>query len=176
MSDPERLKQWLDTAMDMERKGKDFYDKAMNEAGNDLARDVFRMLGEEEIVHMDRINRIYDAVKKEGTFTDTWKECVPKHDDLVSIFRDMAKKYGKEIPSTDSDVRALEMGIDFESQSVKFYRDRLGEAQSEQEKEFLEKMVKEEKSHHDAFADMKFYLSDPAGYFREMERGQLDGA
>lgn len=176
MSDPERLQQWLCTALEMERKGKDFYDKAQNDAAGDVARDIFRMLGEEEIVHMERINRIYDAVKKEGTFTEAWKECVPQHEDLVGIFREMAKKYGKDIPKAESDVKALEMGIDFESQSVKFYKDQIDKAESEQEKEFLQKMVKEEKEHHDAFADMKFYLSDPAGYFREMEKGGLDGA
>ncbi len=176
MSDTQRLKQWLETALEMERKGKDFYDKARSEAQNDLARDVFHMLGEEEIVHMERINRIYDSVKEEGVFTDSWKECLPQHEDLVSVFREMAAKYGKDIPQTESDVKALEMGIDFESQSVKFYKDQLNKAESEQEKDFLEKMVKEENSHHHAFADMKFYLSDPAGYFREMEKGQLDGA
>jgi hypothetical protein len=37
-------------------------------------------------------------------------------------------------------------------------------------------MVVEEKSHHKILEDAKLYLTDPSSWFREHEKGGLDGA
>ncbi|MBW2648656.1 MAG: hypothetical protein JRC53_02390 [Deltaproteobacteria bacterium] len=87
----------------------------------------------------------------------------------------MAKKHGSKIIADTSDLEALDTGIDFEMRSVEFYEEQLTKATNSLEQEFIKKMVTEERGHHAALTDMKFYLSDPAGWFREKERGGLDG-
>lgn len=59
---------------------------------------------------------------------------------------------------------------------VAFYQDHLSKAKDRVEREFIEQMVTEEKSHHAALSDMKLYLSDPAAWFVEQEHPGLDGA
>jgi len=67
--------------------------------------------------------------------------------------------------------KRLTREIDFEMRSVEFYEEQLPKATDSLEQEFIKKMIVEERGHHAALTDMKFYLSDPAGWFREKERG-----
>lgn len=171
-----RLESMLETALDMENKGKTFYDQAEKKAAPELGQRIFKMLGEEELVHIDRIKKIYESIKTNGVFPVDWQGLTPKHGNLARVFRDLALKHGREINAKTSDLEALAVGIDFEAESIKFYQDLGLKAQSEAEREFLARMVDEEKSHYTALKDMKFYFADPAGWFRETEKGGLDGA
>jgi len=68
------------------------------------------------------------------------------------------------------------VGIDFEMRAITFYQEHLEQATDPLEREFIEQLITEEKSHHTALSDMKLYLSDPAAWFGEQERLGLDGA
>jgi len=69
-----------------------------------------------------------------------------------------------------SDLEALDTGIDFEARSVEFYEKQLTKAINPPEQEFIRKMVTEERGHHAALTDMKFYLPiRPAGFVRRKE-------
>ena len=72
-------------------------------------------------------------------------------------------------------LEALDFGIELEVKSMRYYQDLIDRSQEPAEKEFLARLLEEEKGHHRALIDMKFYLQDPAGYFRETEKGGLDG-
>ena len=167
--------QMLSTALEMEEKGKKFYEKAIGTAKNELGRDIFRTLMEDEIIHMGRIRKIYASLSDNQAWSEEWKGLKVEHDDLGKLFRQMAKKHGTEITAETSDLEAIDVGIDFESQSIEFYEEQLAKAVDPLEQEFIKEMVAEERSHHAALTDMKLYLSDPAGWFREKEHGGLDG-
>ena len=171
----DRSLQMLSTALEMEEKGKNFYERAIRTAKNELGRDIFRTLMEDEIIHMDRIRKIYTSLSDNQAWSEEWKGLKVKHDNLGDLFRNMAKKHGAKITAETSDLEAIEVGIDFESRSVSFYEEQLTKATDPLEQEFIEEMVAEERSHHAALTDMKLYLSDPAGWFREKEHGGLDG-
>ncbi|MBE9569830.1 MAG: ferritin family protein [Proteobacteria bacterium] len=171
----DRSLRMLSTALDMEEKGKEFYEGAIETAKNEVGRDIFRTLMEDENIHMDRIRKIYASLSDNQAWSEEWKGLKVKHDDLGELFRQMAKKHGAEITADTSDLEALDIGIDFESRSVEFYEEQLTKAVDPLEQEFIRKMVTEERSHHAALTDMKLYLSDPAGWFREKEHGGLDG-
>lgn len=177
MSNPsERSLSMLGTALDMEEKGKAFYDKAMKQCTNDLGQEIFRKLKADEDVHVSRIKEIYDTLTKGGAWSESWKSHTMEHDDLKVFFRTLARKHGSSIKSETSDIEALEIGIDFESRAVTFYQSALKEAEDDLEEAFILHMIKEEKSHHAALADMKIYLENPEAWFQENERSLLDGA
>ena len=173
--DLERTMKMLSTALEMEEKGKAFYQRAVSTCKNDVGKEIFQTLMEDENVHMVRIRSIYETLSGKQAWSENWKELNVAHDDLGLIFENMAKKRGPEIDVDTSDLEALDTGIDFESRSVEFYEKQLTKATNPLEQEFIGKMVAEERGHHAALTDMKFYLSDPAGWFREKEHGSLDG-
>ena len=72
--------------------------------------------------------------------------------------------------------RIFNIGIDLEFRAISFYQQHVAKAVDPLEREFVDQMITEEKSHHAALSDMKLYFSDPAAWFGEHERHILDGA
>lgn len=165
----------LETAKEMERKGKAFYEKAIVACSNALGREIFTTLRDDEIIHLERIQRISESLAG-GAWNDDWVAAGEGHADLGPFFQDLARKAGSNIKAEASDLEALDVGIGFEQQSVTFYTQELARATAPLERQFLERMIAEEKGHFTVLTDMKFYLSNPAAYFAERERAGFDGA
>ncbi|MCG6537378.1 MAG: ferritin family protein [Syntrophales bacterium LBB04] len=167
--------QLLAIALTMEEKGQAFYDKAAANCQNELGRKIFARLAADELVHVERIQAIHKRLSRGLGFGDEWRTLTLKGDP-GKVFRDMAANCDPHLSAAASDLEALDLGIDFEKQSIKFYQDALAQTSSEPEKNFLEALVREEKGHHASLSDMKTYLADPAAWFQEKERSGLDGA
>jgi rubrerythrin len=176
MKDEDRAIRMLKVALEMEDRGKIFYDEAVAKCTSDVGRDIFRMLRDDELVHMDRIRTIYTSLEGGKGWTTEWKSLQFDHKDLGQLFRDMAQKHGKNIKADTSDMEAIEVGLDFEQKSIRFYEDQLKGAEQAAEREFIERMVGEERMHYFTLKDMKLYLTDPSAWFIEAERHGLDGA
>ncbi|MBN1882582.1 MAG: ferritin family protein [Deltaproteobacteria bacterium] len=172
----ERALTMLNKALDMERKGMAFYEDAIKTCSNQVGKEIFQMLKEEERVHMDRIMKIYAHLEQNEDWTSEWKVIKPDHGDLEEFFTELAKRHGTDITADTSDIEALDVGLDFEQNAVAFYREHLSDAVETLEREFIEEMVAEERSHYKILGDMKLYLTDPEIWFREQEHGGLDGA
>ncbi len=166
----------LSVALEMEKKGKSFYEKAVSECKNSLGKNIFTILKNDEIIHVKRIKTIYNEIEKSGNWSDAWKSHNPDHNQLSAMFRDIAARNGPDVQADAKDIEALDIGIKFEAAAVKFYEARLVMATDSIEKEFIKKMILEEKDHHRALTDMHLYLSNPASWFDEKQHSGLDGA
>ncbi len=176
MGDTNKTISLLKTALEMERKGKEFYDNAADACKTQLGREIFSMLAAEEEVHIERIKTIYNSLEERQQWTDEWLNVKKAHASIKNIFKELIARYKVHLKTDVSDIEALDVGIDLESKSVSFYEKEFEGASDEMEKKFAEKMVAEEKSHLSVLKDTKFYLMDPAAYFTEKERWSLDGA
>ena len=172
----DRLLTMLSVALEMETQGKDYYEKAAARAKNELGQKIFLMLRDDELVHLERIRKIYDALCEKHVWCDEFNSLPLPNPDLGRSFNELALKFGPRFIAKSDDLKALEVGIEAEAKSIIFYQDQLKKAIETSEKEFLTRMVGEEKGHHAALSDMKLYLSDPSSWFREREKGGLDGA
>lgn len=172
----DRSLQMLSKALEMEEKGKSFYETAISTCQNKLGREIFQMLMKDEGMHMDRIKNIYQALKAGEAWSEKWKSIKPDHKDLGILFKEMASAHGTDITAKTSDLEALDIGIDLEFRAISFYQQHLAKAVDPMEREFVDQMITEERSHHAALSDMKLYFSDPAAWFGEHERHILDGA
>jgi rubrerythrin len=172
----ERSQKMLATALEMETRGMEFYEKAMKTCTNRVGREIFTKLRDDEVVHQDRIRKIHASLREGQAWNDEWKKMPAEGRSLSPIFRELAKKEGSKIRGETSDIEALDIGITFETKSVEYYQDHLKGAEDPLEREFLEQMILEEKSHYDLLVDMKYYLTDPDNWFAEKERIHMDGA
>lgn len=171
----ERAIQMLTTALDMERKGKDFYEKTISTCQNELGRKIFSMLKKDEDIHVQRIMKIWEQLKGGHNWSSEWKELKVDHGDLAKVFRELAAAQSANLKPGAGDLEALEVGIDFEFRAVRYYEEQLPQASHELEKQFISHMIQEEKDHHQALSDMKFFLADPAAWFRQQEGTAFDG-
>jgi len=166
----------LNTALEMEEKGIAFYEEALSKCKNEVGREIYTMLRDDEKVHIERIMKIYSSMEEGIDWIDAWKDQQLSHGDLKELFVDLTKRHGKDFTADAGDIDALGVGVDFELTAVDFYLKHLDKASDPKELEFLELMVKEERSHFKILDDMRFYLTDPAAWFMEMEKSGLDGA
>lgn len=166
----------LSKALEIEKKGIDYYKKAVGACKDELGRKIFQMLLEDENVHMDRIRRIFGSLATGGGWSNELIEFKSHKIDVKNLFKEVAKKHEKNIHAETSDVEALKIGMDFELATVKFYEEKLKEATDDLERQFVKRMVDEENYHYDALNDTHFYLTNPEAWFLEQEKITLDGA
>jgi rubrerythrin len=174
--DRQRAITMLCAALEMEEKGKAFYEKAQAASRNPLGREIFRTLVEDEIVHRKRLQTIYDSLLKEKGWQEDWQHLSCPVQDWGTVFRDLAAKFSPGGTAEAGDLEAVEMAREFEARSIAFYKDHLAQASDPLEQAFLKQMVREEKSHYQALQDTHYYLTDPEGWFMEKERAGLEGA
>lgn len=165
----------LATALEMEEKGRAFYEKAQGTAQDPLGKEIFKTLAQEEVVHTARIKQIHDSLTTGKCWTRDWEKQTKPEKDLGGLFQKLAAREKKKITAGTSDLEAIGIGLDFESASVAFYEEQRAKAKDPLEKEFLDQMILEEKGHVQALKDTRYYLNDPEGWFMEKERAGLDG-
>jgi rubrerythrin len=170
-----KLLETLATALEMEEKGRAFYAGAMKGCANDLGRDIFKMLMEDEIVHGDRFRKLHAEISK-GQKWSAAHDLKPRHDDVGKVFAVMAEKHGPGTSPCADDIRAIETGITMEMTGIAYYQDAFKRATDPTEKKFLERLIAEERGHYAALTAMRTYLTDPAAYFAGRESSGLDGA
>jgi rubrerythrin len=165
----------LNTALEMEEKGKAFYEKAVKTCGNPQCQEIFSGLIKDEILHQERIKHIHDTLTSGKCWTREWESIKGSSQNLGKLFQDLAVREKKKIKSDTKDLEALDIGLDFELASIKFYRDYRTRTIDPLEAAFLDQMILEEKGHWKALKDTRYYLTDPEGWFMEKERAGLDG-
>lgn len=165
----------LNTALEMEEKGKTFYEKAVKTCGNPQCQEIFSSLVKDEVLHQDRIKQIHDTLTSGRCWTRDWESIKGSSENLGLLFKNLAARERKKIKAETTDVEALNIGLDFELTSVKFYQDHRVKTSDPLESAFLDQMIQEEKEHWKALKDTRYYLTDPEGWFMEKERAGLDG-
>ena len=170
----------FETALEMEKRGYEHYQAYVASCQNELGRELFTTLRDDELVHIERIKRIFEAVKRGET---AWKDSYGVQDakttpaSLDAMFASMKAKHRAGGTGVgDDDITALDIGIDFELHAVTFYEKHLPLAAGEIEREFTTRMIAEERFHHKALVDTKLFLTNPEAWYSETEKSGLDGA
>lgn len=166
----------LEAALELEAKGKAYYEKALRQVRNTLGREILESLMAEELVHMERIRLIAASLRHKQAWSAEWQDLGIDKNEIEAIFNKMAREHKTAERAETSDIEALELGIALEAESIAFYEGHLDLAQDPLEKAFLTQIAAEERDHHATLEDMKLYLKDPVAWFTEHERHTLDGA
>jgi rubrerythrin len=172
----DRSVRMLAAALEKEEKGRDFYKDAAENCSNELGKELFHTLMIEEGVHIKRIKEIYEGLHGGGAWTEDWKSLRGINESLQKLIRQRITSLGPKVQSVHEDLEAVEIGIQMEQSSIVFYEDELGKAGDALEKEFIKKMIAEERMHFASLEDVKLYMTNPLSWFTEKERPTLDGA
>lgn len=155
MAKIDKISDLLEIAVRIERNGLDFYKALTSSAENPAAKDTFSFLAAEEEKHLGVFRKMLEEVAEyPPRFTypgeyELYLEGVASR----SIFT-QEKMQDKKINSCQDISQAVEVAMDFESQSILFYDELLGNFQGQARKE-LDKVIKEEKGHFAKLADIK---------------------
>lgn len=164
------------TAVEIKEKMKAFYADAAGKCGDPVGTETFEMLRDMEQKHLDRLNAIYADLAKGSGDLDACRfydfEALGRSEVMHKLKQ---KREGISKACLD-DVAAIESGMELENKGIDFFLDKLKEASGPLEREFLNHMIAEERSHYILLADLRFYYIDTEHWFMEKAKTGLDGA
>jgi len=165
----------LQLAVQMETDGKEFYQKASRKSSNELAKELFHHLANEEDIHRKKFGEIYEALKRGQHWPDVESPSA-KGGKIKSLFAEASRVLGSKFKVAESELEAIKTAMDMEIRSYNLYHSRSKESTLPVEKRFYQTLAGEERGHHLALLDSYEYLSDPTGWFTKKEHWSLDGA
>ncbi len=164
----------LQTAVQMEMDGKEYYLKASQESSNELGRKLLESLAAEEDSHRQKFEEIYNAtrIKKDWPLTDFQ----PDHGQrLRTIFARATEEMSTDIKTSATELDAIQTAMNMENKTYDFYKSQGGNATYNAERDFYEILATEEREHHIILLDYYEYLKDPPSWFVSKEHPSLDG-
>lgn len=171
-----KLMEMMCAALEIKEKMKTLYDEAAGKCSDDVGIQTFRMLREMEQEHLDRIGGIYAELTREEVDVDSCRFYDFDTADKMEVLKKIARKKKYMGKACLDDVVAIESGMELENKSISFFMDHLKQAVTSIEREFLNYMIAEERSHFVILSDLRFYYVDPEHWLMEKGRTGLDGA
>ena len=173
-TDQEKTIKGLQTAIQMEIDGKKYYFKASQNSTNQLGKKLFQRLADEEDIHRQKFEQIYDAIRNEKAWpvTDFQPDGGQK---LRTIFAMATEEISSKIKAPASELDAVQTAMDMENKTYDFYKSQGENATYDAERDFYQTLAAEEREHHLVLLDYYEYLKDPAGWFVKKEHPSLDG-
>ncbi|MFC1948736.1 ferritin family protein [Chloroflexota bacterium] len=164
----------LQTAIQMEIDGKEFYTKASQNSSNELGKKLLQTLAEEEDTHRLKFEEIYRAIQNK----ESWPETDFKPDGgqrLRTIFSRAIAEISSSVEPPATELDAVQTAMGLENKTRDFYLSQAESSTSNVAREFYETVAAEEKEHHLVLLDYYEYLKDPSGWFVSKEHPSLDG-
>lgn len=164
------------TVVDIKEKMRSFYAEAAGKCGDRVGAETFEMLRDTEQKHLESLNTIYADLSKGSGDLDACRFYDFEAPDRSEVMKKLRQKRQKVSEACLDDVAAIESGMELENKAIEFFVSRLKEAVEPIERELLNQMIAEERSHYIMLADLKFYYIDPGHWLMEKSRSSLDGA
>jgi rubrerythrin len=145
----------LNIAISIEKNGAAFYGSLVELAGDGEAREMYRQLAAKEREHMDIFQKMLASVadyQPPETFTEEYDAYLKALVDSAvftndQVARETAQKAG-------SDMEAIQIGLRAEKDSIIFYYE-MREVVRKQEREAVDRIIEEEKSHVRQLLDLQ---------------------
>jgi rubrerythrin len=150
----------INIAIDIERRGISFYDVMAKSTDNEMARAAFDGLAAMEREHLV----IFQNMLAETRAGKSGDMPTPQYPDYVQALIDEAIFSDDMITSematqADSDIKAIELGISAEKDSILFYCE-MKENVAQRDIPVIERIIAEEKSHLQQLSEVKKKILD----------------
>jgi len=164
----------LQSAIQMEIDGKEFYLKSGKVSTNDLGKKLLTKLAGEEDIH----RKVFEGIYKKISANKGWPETKISQDriqGLKTLFAEAIKAMGKDTKTIPTELGAVQTAMDMENKTYDFYKKRRGLATYSGEKQLYEEIAAQEKEHHRLLLDYFEFLKNPAAWFVQREHSSVDG-
>lgn len=166
-------------AMNLEKKGYDFYSKTAEKTDNPLAKSTLSSLAERELEHLNKINELCKSLMGEKELQPGWLDMVavpPQRKDLLKPILNKLKSSLEKKFETQEDINeAYKIAEGLEKDSYTLYDKISKESDNEIAKKFYAALAQEEREHYDILEETLQYLNNPGDWFKKEERWIVEG-
>ena len=145
----------LKMAVQLERKGKAFYDRVVNTVTDEKAKEIFQFLADEEVKHEQLFTEMLQKVESlpDSPYDDT---------DMLSYFRALVDRqifpedeYAAEIKeNADDPAVAIRIALSLEKDAVLYFHELAFRTEAEDQK-IIEDIIAEERKHIQRILELK---------------------
>lgn len=160
------------TAIKMETDGIEFYKKAVDKTSHPFGKEMFLSLAKDEKRHLNVLQKILTDLNLSG-FEEYFKETPRKK--IETAFSKVKDEIKERIFASPDEMEVLKIGMEMESESIRFYEDVLKKTTNSKAKTFLKRLIPEEKDHYRILDNTHSFLEDSGKWFLWEERAILDG-
>jgi len=167
-------------AIDLEKKGYEFYRAAAAQTNNKLAASTLNGLAEREMVHIQRVMEFYQNLSGEKSLASDWLARVQtpptKAELLRPIIEHLKQGLDRKFETTEDIKKAYLVAEGLERDSYTLY-DKVAKENRNDELtfKFYSALAQEEKEHYSILEETLLYLENPGEWFHRQERWIVEG-
>jgi len=152
-------------AIQMEKDGRAFYQKAAAQTSSEMGRTIFESLANDELIHLDAFQKIFE--KRVGK--EEWTALVNsgrKYANLSIFPKDLKELEGGHPETNELD--ALNLAMEAEREAVDFYSGILEAAKDQEVIDIINEIIQQEKNHYLILNEEFTHLSS-TGHWYELD-------
>jgi rubrerythrin len=166
-------------AIELEKKGYDFYTKTAAKTSNPLASSTLNGLAERELLHLDKIREFYQNLTGEKKLAGDWLrqvEVPPRKEELLKpILQKLKASLDKKFETQKEIEEAYKIAEGLERDTYTLY-DKISRGSSEEiARKFYAALAQEERDHYAILEETLQYLNNPGDWFKKEERWIVEG-
>jgi rubrerythrin len=154
-------------AIQLERDGRQFYLDVAEKASSALAKQMFESLADDEVRHIEWIEKLYPGVKSVEEINKGLYQRLSK------VFADMPEETRRGAQLAESDADAINLAIQMEVKSRDTYRQWGEESDDEEVQTLCKALAGAEEYHKELLENTREYLSNSIDWFLQ-DRGVVE--
>ena len=145
----------LRAAMEVEKNGHRFYSEMAEKARNELAREIFSLLAQDEVAHLGTLEKLIPSYE-EGAFWDDEEAFLP----YLRRFSDSeifpsSQRVAEVLGQADPDLKALDLAIEAEEKFAEYFHMAARHARTDEGKDAFAWLASEEDRHAKVLRERK---------------------
>jgi len=159
------IKDAIKTAIQMEKDGYSFYQKAAAQTSSDMGRSIFEGIAKDELMHLDVFQKLFEE-KVGKTEWNTLVDASKKYTDIPIFPKDLKEVSGANPDTNELD--ALRIAMDSEKDAIDYYSDIWEKSTDEEVKKIINIIIEQEKKHYFLLEQEFSHLSN-TGYWYDLD-------
>ena len=159
------IKEAIQTAIQMEKDGYAFYQKAAAQTSSDMGRSVFEDIAKDELLHLDVFQKLFEEKVSKSEWDDL-VDSSKKYQEIPIFPKDLKEVEGVE-PDTN-EIDALRIAMDSEKEAIEYYTKIKENLNDSEVIKIIDEIIEQEKNHY-SILEGEFNHINSTGYWFELD-------
>ena len=159
------VKEALETAIQMEKDGYNFYKKAAVQTSSDMGKSIFESIAKDEMMHLEVFQKIFEE-KISKTEWDKLVDSSKKYQEIPIFPKDLKEISGANPDENELD--ALRIAMDSEKDAIEYYTEIWENSNDDEVKKIIDEIIEQEKNHY-FLLEQEFNHLSSTGYWYELD-------
>lgn len=162
------LRDAVELAIKMETDAIAFYRDAVKKTQHPFGKEMFRGFVKDESRHLKMLKGIFKGLAIEAEFVRPKKT-------IKTVFTKLKGRMMQRVQAMESEIEAINIALNFESDGYDFYKKAAVKAPSKKERDLFKRLAVEENDHYTILLETKNFLENTGQWYMYEERGIVEG-